>query len=242
MKKWKQSILALGILLGMAGCAQAEPAAVTAPELGDMIVKIADQDSYVVTIENTDPQANENVVQTWTEDGYHYGVWEQESVRQSQSNGVDFHYYEMMKWNKDEKVFVSASRSNDLGQIETANYDAPQYGFPSSRAIFMELLTPGITEDKEGLHLEEGYHLEKEGEDTIVLKSDDKNGLKAAIQLKDGKITKIESTYEGNTKTVTVSVPDTASEAYKKKVEEILNTEGLEANDPLNGPFGEADE
>lgn len=55
MKKWKQSILALGIMLGMAGCAQAEPAAVTVPELGDMIVKIADQDSYVVTIENTDP-------------------------------------------------------------------------------------------------------------------------------------------------------------------------------------------
>lgn len=66
--------------------------------------------------------------------------------------------------------------------------------------------------------------------------------MKAAIQLKDGKITKIESTYEGNTKTATVSVPDTASEAYKKKVEEIVNTEGLEANDPLNGPFGEADE
>lgn len=234
MKSSVKKLVSIALLLCIAGCTSTESTSVTAADVGEMIIKIADQDSYVLTIENTDSQANKNVVQTWTDDGFHYGVWDQESEPQSQSKGVDYHHYEMMKWNKDQKVFVSGNTYNDLGEIEYIDYDAQQYGFPSSRVIFMELLTPGIGENKQGLYLEDGYHLEKKGEDTIILKSDDKNGLTATIQLKDGKIAKIESTYDGNTKTATVSVPDTASQAYKDKVEEILNTEGLEANDPLN--------
>lgn len=235
MKLLVQINIFLAFLLCVTGCGAVESTSVKVADIGEIIIKIADQDSYVLTIDSTDSQANKNVVQTWTDNEFHYSVWEQESLPQPQSKGVDYHHYEMMKWNKDQKVFVSASTYNNLGEIENIDYDAQQYGFPSSRAIFMELLTPGIGENEHGLYLEDGYQLEKKGEDTIVLKSDDKNGLKATIELKDGKIAKIESTYDGTTKTATVTVPDTASKAYKEKVEDILNTDDLEANDPLDG-------